>query len=96
MATSSTPASSSAEPGYLDARADWNGQLGAAARSRHNWQVYAYCSLILNAIFGAGLFYAANQSKIAPYVVEVDKLGHAVAFAPASELHEPNERLYRW
>jgi len=94
------PSASSAVPtteaAFLRARAHWDGRLGDLASAKHNWQLVAIAELGLICLLCAALFYVANESKITPYVVQVDKLGHAVAFAPAAELHEPVERLYRY
>jgi len=84
------------EPDFLNAQRHWNGRIGEVAAAKHNWQLMAFAELALVAMLTAALFYLANQSKIAPYVVQVDKLGQAVAFGPASELREPTERLYRY
>jgi type IV secretion system protein VirB5 len=44
----------------------------------------------------AALTWLGNSSKLVPYVVEVDKLGQAMAFGPAVELSRLDQRLYRF
>jgi type IV secretion system protein VirB5 len=44
-------------------------------------------------VLAAGLVTVAAQSRVAPYVVEVDKLGRAQAFGPAEPLRVTDQRV---
>lgn len=69
---------------YLNARKTWNDHSLNLVNSRLSWQVIAIISLLIVVLAVAGLIHIASQSKFVPYVVKVDKLGEAVAVAPAS------------
>jgi type IV secretion system protein VirB5 len=84
------------DPAFLRARGVWDERYGTAAKRAHNWQLMAFALLVLVFLMAAALFYLASQTKITPYVVEMDKLGQAVAFGPADQLKDPDERLYRY
>ncbi len=97
----STPPSPRSEPSgdgpaWLQARDAWDERYGNLARRAHNWMLMAFALLVLDSLLAAAIFWLASQTKITPYVVEMDKLGQAVAFGPAEQLREPEERLYRY
>ncbi|MEO8502473.1 MAG: conjugal transfer protein TrbF [Acidobacteriota bacterium] len=81
---------------WLKARGVWDERYGTLARRAHNWMLMAFALIVLDSLLAAALFWLASQTKITPYVVEMDKLGQAVAFGPADQLKEPAERLYRY
>lgn len=83
------PGSNTENP-YLAARAEWNERYGSFVRQARLWQGVGILSLIL-AIGGTGYaLYLSSQSKILPYVVEVDRLGNAQAgtYAPSGQYTE--------
>ncbi len=68
---------------YLNARRTWNDHMNAVAASRSMWQIVAIlCLMIVLAAVG-GVIHIGSQSKFVPYVVQVDKLGEAVAVSRA-------------
>jgi type IV secretory pathway TrbF-like protein len=81
---------------FLAARSEWDNRLSNQAASRANWRLLALALLVLDGLLSAGLYHLASTSRITPYVVEVDRHGHALAFGPAERLREPDERLYRY
>lgn len=86
-----------AETGFLErARGEYRDRYHDLAAARRNWQLVALFALLLDGFLSVGLFYQAARSRISPYVVEVDRLGHAMAFGPAVELKAPEERFYRY
>jgi len=84
------------DPAFLAARDEWDNRLSNLALGKRNWQVMAAALLLLVFLLSAALFWLSSQTKITPYVVEVDKLGQPVAFGPADQLHSLDERLYRY
>jgi type IV secretory pathway TrbF-like protein len=68
---------------YLAARRTWNDQAAANVASRQMWQLVGILSLMVALASVGGITYVGSQSKFVPYVVAVDKLGQAVAAAPA-------------
>ncbi len=86
-----------AESGFLErARAEYRDRYHDLAAARRSWQLVALFALVLDGLLSLGLLYQAARSRITPYVVEVDRLGHAAAFGPAADLRVPEERFYRY
>jgi len=80
---------------YLDARRAWNGQIDRAFGKQHVWQLVGVASLLLALAAVAGVVYIGSQSKFVPYVIEVDKLGDAVAVGPAQLAGRADPRVVR-
>lgn len=68
---------------YLSARRTWNDHVAGVVFSRQIWQTVAILSLLITLASVGGIIHIGSQSKFIPYVIEVDKLGQAVAVAPA-------------
>jgi type IV secretory pathway TrbF-like protein len=84
---------STTENPYLTARRSWNEHVGAVVSSRQTWQVVGILSLLVALASVGGIVYIGSQSKFVPYVIEVDKLGHAVAIAPAGAAVPADNRV---
>ncbi len=80
---------------YLDARREWNERYGDFIAQARNWRLLALGSLLVSAIACGGLAWVAGQSKITPYVVEVNGLGDAVPVAVAEKAATPDARIIR-
>ena len=78
---------------YLTARRSWNEHVGAVVSSRQTWQVVGILSLLIALAAVGGMIWIGSQSKFVPYVVEVDKLGQAVAVAPAQRAAAADPRV---
>ncbi len=63
---------------FLEARSEWNAVNGAALAGRQAWMIVALLSLLVALASVAGVIHIGSQSKIMPYVVEVDKAGTVV------------------
>lgn len=74
-------------------RREWAGAFGDLAKSRRNWQLVAFCALGIAGVESTGLVALATTARITPYVVEVDKLGRAQAFGPATRLAPADQRI---
>lgn len=71
---------------YLDGRQEWNERYGSYIEQAKNWRLAAMGSLVVAIIATSGVVYIGSQNKIKPYVVEVDKLGEAIAVGPIKQL----------
>lgn len=80
---------------YLNARRTWNSHVGSLIASRTLWQAVALISLLVAFAAVGGVVYIGSQSKFVPYVVEVNKLGEAMAVAPASQAGKVDQRIVR-
>ena len=78
---------------YLAGRDAFSGAFGDLARARRNWQLVAFGLLALELLTLSGLLRLSLESRITPYVVEVDRLGRAVAFGPAEKLARTDQRI---
>src|SRR2546421_10039315 len=63
---------------YLAARREWNERYGDYIARARNWRRAAFAALAVSGVLSVGTVWQASQSKVVPYVVEVDKLGDAV------------------
>lgn len=78
---------------FLVARQNFLGVLGDQAKAKRNWQVTALLA-VGGWLFTSGAYFKlASESRITPYIVEVDRLGQSVAFGPAEKLRRTDERL---
>jgi type IV secretion system protein VirB5 len=76
-------------------RREWTDRYADLARGKRNWQLAALGLLALAGVLGGGLAAVAAQSRVVPFVVEVDRRGQAVAFGPAEPLRKTDERIVR-
>ena len=83
----------SANP-YLAAREEFISTFGDLARGKRNWQLCAFALLALLALLLAAYLRLSLSSRVTPYVVEVDRLGQAVAFGPAEPLRPADTRTH--
>lgn len=60
-------------------RRRWHEEWAKHVHERNLWQKVAFLSLSLNVLAVLGMVWIGSQTKIVPYVVEVDKLGAAMA-----------------
>jgi type IV secretory pathway TrbF-like protein len=91
-----TPAQTAdAESPFVAAKREWNERYGDYLAQAKNWRLAAIFSLLISTILAAGTIWLAGQSKLVPYVVEVDKLGAAVAVSRADRVTTPNASIVR-
>ncbi|HWJ68968.1 MAG TPA: conjugal transfer protein TrbF [Sphingobium sp.] len=80
------------ETPYQRAGQLWDERIGSARVQARNWRLMAFGCLALTAGTSAGLAWQSMQSRVTPYVVEVDRFGEAQAVRPAEigfELTDP-------
>ena len=80
---------------YLDGRRELNERYGGYIAQARNWRLVAIGSLFVSALAVGGLAYTAGQSKVTPYIVEVNGLGDAVPVAIADRAARPDARIIR-
>lgn len=81
---------------YLAGRLEWNERYYGFIRAKRNWQIIAVVALVVNAVLGLGILWQASQSRVTPYVVEVDELGQTVVVGPAERTTTADPRLVRY
>ena len=64
---------------YLAARREWNERYGDYIAQANNWRLVAVAALGVAAVAVAGNVWQSSQSRVQPFVVEVNKLGDALA-----------------
>lgn len=80
---------------YLSARREWNERYGDYIARARNWRWAAFGALAISLVLGVGVAWQAAQSKVVPYVVEVDRLGDAVAVARADRAAPTDMRVIK-
>src|SRR5258708_33872537 len=81
---------------YQRAAQLWDERLGSARVQAKNWRLMAFGSLALSIGLAGGLIWQSAQSRITPYVVEVDKLGEVRAVGPAIQPYQPAAAQMAW
>jgi type IV secretion system protein VirB5 len=71
-------------------------RIGAARVQAQSWRLMAFGGLALTATMGTALVWQSLQSRVVPYVVEVDRLGEPRALAPADRDYRPNDAQIAW
>lgn len=64
---------------YLAARREWNERYGDYIAQANSWRLTAIAALGVAAVAVAGNVWQSSQSRVQPFVVEVNKLGDALA-----------------
>src|SRR3546814_15564075 len=77
------------ETPYQRAGQLWDDRIGSARVQARNWRYMAFGGLLLASAMAAALTWQSLQSRVTPYVVEVDRLGEARAVAPANTDYTP-------
>ena len=80
---------------YLSSRKVWNSLIAPVVQSNNILTVFGLICLMIALAAVGGISYIGSQSKFVPYIVEVDKLGQAVAVAPAQKAGKPDIRVTR-
>ena len=74
----------------------WDERIGSARVQARNWRLMAFGGLLLSTGLSAGLVWQSMQSRVVPYVVEIDRLGEARAVAPVAEDYRPTDPQIAW
>jgi type IV secretion system protein VirB5 len=84
------------ETPYQRAGQVWDERIGSARAQARNWRLMALGGLLLSSALSGGLLWQSMQSRVVPYVVEVDRLGEARAVAPAAAEYRPTDPQIAW
>lgn len=84
------------ETPYQRAGQLWDERIGSARVQARSWRLMAFGCLALAAGASAGLAWQSLQSRVTPYVVEVDRLGEARAVSPAAIDYQPTDPQIAW
>jgi type IV secretion system protein VirB5 len=84
------------ETPYQRAGQVWDERIGSARVQARNWRLMAFGGLLLSTGLSGGLLWQSMQSRVVPYVVEVDRLGEARAVAPVGSDYRPTDPQIAW
>jgi len=93
-ATPDVAANSELNP-YVEARREWNERYGDYIHQAQHWRTMALISGLVALISVAGVVYIGAQSKVVPYVVEVDKLGAVATISRAEKPSTVDSRVIK-
>lgn len=84
------------ETPYQRAGQLWDERIGSARVQARNWRLMAFGTLAIAAGLGGGVLWQSLQSRVVPYVVEVDRLGEARAVNKADTAFRPTDPQIAW
>ncbi len=84
------------ETPYQRAGQLWDDRIGSARVQARNWRLMALGCLALAAGTSVGLAWQSLQSRVTPYVVEVDRLGEARSVQAADVDYRPTDSQVAW
>ncbi|WP_339862546.1 conjugal transfer protein TrbF [Paremcibacter congregatus] len=76
---------------YQKASQAWDERIGSARIQARNWRLMAFGCLALLASLSGALIWQSLQSRITPYVIEVDTLGEVRTIGPATVTYKPSD-----
>ena len=79
------------ETPYQRAAQVWDDRIGSARVQARSWRLACFAALGLAGCLTAGIVWQGARGSIVPWVVEVDKLGQAIAVAPAEAGYTPGD-----
>ncbi|MGK2909630.1 MAG: conjugal transfer protein TrbF [Sphingobium sp.] len=86
----------SPETPYQRAAQVWDDRIGSARVQARNWRLAAFVSLGLTGGLSAALVWQSMQSRVVPYVVEVDRLGEARSVSEVAANYRPTDPQVAW
>lgn len=84
------------ETPYQRAGQLWDERIGSARVQARNWRLMAFGCLIVAGGLGGGVLWQSVQSRVTPYVVEIDRLGEARAVTEAEAAFRPTDPQIAW
>jgi len=74
----------------------WDERIGSARVQARNWRLMAFGGLALASAMAGALVWQGSQSRVTPYVVEVDRLGEPRAVSEAQKAYRPTDPQIAW
>jgi len=74
----------------------WDERIGSARVQAKNWRLVSFGTLGMALLLGGGMLWQASQSRVTPYVVQVDKFGAVQAIGPAIQNYSPTDAEIAW
>lgn len=74
----------------------WDDRIGSARVQARNWRLMAFGTLGLTTLVSGAVVWQSTQSRVTPYVVEVDRLGEARAISEADKSYRPTDPQIAW
>lgn len=84
------------ETPYQRAGQVWDERIGSARAQAYSWRLAAFGGLVLAGGLSAALVWQSAESRVTPYIVEVDRLGEAKAVSEASANYRPTDPQIAW
>jgi len=84
------------ETPYQRAGQLWDERIGSARVQARSWRLMAFGCLVLAGASGGGVLWQSAQSRVTPYVVEVDRLGEARAVTEVKAGFQPTDPQIAW
>jgi type IV secretory pathway TrbF-like protein len=81
---------------YQRAGQVWDDRIGSARAQAKNWRLMSFGMLALAAALASAVIWQSTQSRVTPYVVQVDKFGEVEAIAPAIRNYKPTDAEIAW
>ena len=81
---------------YQRAAQLWDERIGSARIQAANWRLISFGSLGLAVMLAGGLLWQSAQSRVVPYVVQVDRFGAVQAIGPAIQNYTPTDAEIAW
>ena len=76
---------------YQKAAQVWDERIGSARSQAKNWRLMAYGGLFLTATLSAALIWQSLQTKITPYIIEVNNIGEVKSVGIADVEYRPTD-----
>ncbi|MDL2406153.1 conjugal transfer protein TrbF [Rhizobium calliandrae] len=80
---------------YLAARLEWTERYGSFIKAAAAWRIVGVLGLSIGVISFGYALYLSTQVKLVPYIIEVDKLGTAVAAGFPQQIEYADARVVR-
>ncbi|WP_066585601.1 conjugal transfer protein TrbF [Sphingomonas pruni] len=74
----------------------WDERIGSARVQARNWRLMAFGALGLTTAMSGAVVWQSLQSRVTPYVVEVDRLGEARAVTEVEASYRPTDPQVAW
>ncbi len=81
---------------YQKAAQAWDERMGSARVQAQNWRLASFATLGLAILLAGGMIWQSTQSRVVPYVVQVDKFGAVQAIGPAIQNYTPTDAEIAW